>query len=188
MRKNLEFQPKFKSHQNSLWFCNFHLKVTKKNPTENKSFKIWLEKMKWNISYLFSWYILIGVAKLIFLLQVLRANYDRTKFSIFFSTNFWNSNFHCHIWIVHEKCVILSTNKPSIGAVVLEIALWIFWKWFQIAIFQINPQPGCKALIAAAGGGGGGWILNGTALCYVLSLHIYGDFCFIYWAMICIFI
>ena len=35
-------------------------------------------------------------------------------------------NFHCHIWNQHEKCIKMSTNKPSIGAVVLEITPMIF--------------------------------------------------------------
>ena len=30
-------------------------------------------------------------------------------------------NFHSHIWIHHAKCIQVSTNKPSIGLVVLEI-------------------------------------------------------------------
>ena len=33
-----------------------------------------------------------------------------------------NLDCHCHIWIQHEKCIQMSTNKPSIGSVVLEIA------------------------------------------------------------------
>ena len=36
-----------------------------------------------------------------------------------------NSNFHCHFWIQHGKCIQMSTNKPSIGPVVLELASWI---------------------------------------------------------------
>ena len=33
-----------------------------------------------------------------------------------------NFNFHSHIWIQHVKCIQMSTNKPSIGAVVHEIS------------------------------------------------------------------
>ena len=44
------------------------------------------------------------------------------------------SNFHYHIWIQYEKCMKMSTNKPSIGAVVLEITL-TFQKTVQILTF-----------------------------------------------------
>ena len=37
--------------------------------------------------------------------------------------NFWNSNFQCHMWLQHEKCIQMSTNKPSIGSGFLEIVL-----------------------------------------------------------------
>ena len=47
---------------------------------------------------------------------------DRSKFQTFFQKIFRNSKFHCRIWIQHEKCIKMSTNKLSIGAVVLEIA------------------------------------------------------------------
>ena len=47
---------------------------------------------------------------------------DRPNFFNFFK-NSRNSIFHCHIWIQHEKCIQMSTNKPSIGSVVLKIAL-----------------------------------------------------------------
>ena len=33
-----------------------------------------------------------------------------------------NSNFHCHIWIKYEKCIQMSTNKPTFGLVVLKIS------------------------------------------------------------------
>ena len=39
-----------------------------------------------------------------------------------FFKNSWNSNFRYHVWIQHNKCIQMSTNKPSIGSVVLEIA------------------------------------------------------------------
>ena len=38
----------------------------------------------------------------------------------FFVNLFQNSNFHCHIWIQHEKCITMSTNKPSLELTVLE--------------------------------------------------------------------
>ena len=45
---------------------------------------------------------------------------DKKTFSNFFN-NFQNGNFHYHIWIHHKKCIQMSTNKPSIGAVVLDL-------------------------------------------------------------------
>ena len=50
-------------------------------------------------------------------------------------------NFNCHIWIKHEKCIQMSTNKPSIGSVVLEITptfVCLFLKndYFSTAIQQ----------------------------------------------------
>ena len=32
------------------------------------------------------------------------------------------SRYHCHIWIQHVKCIKISTNRSSIGSVILEIA------------------------------------------------------------------
>ena len=32
-----------------------------------------------------------------------------------------NSDFYCHIWILHEKCIQMSTNKPTLGSVILKI-------------------------------------------------------------------
>ena len=52
--------------------------------------------------------------------QMLPAD-DRQKI-LNFSKMFRNSNFRCYIWIQHEKCIQMSTNKPSIGSVVLEKA------------------------------------------------------------------
>ena len=45
-------------------------------------------------------------------------------------------HFTCHIWIDNEKCIQMSTNKPSISSVVLEIAPWIWRKICQILIFS----------------------------------------------------
>ena len=36
------------------------------------------------------------------------------------------------LWIQYEKCIQMSTNKPSIGAVVLEIAPWTLRKLLRI--------------------------------------------------------
>ena len=41
---------------------------------------------------------------------------------IFSKLNIWNSNYHFHIWIQHEQCILMSANKPSIGAVIHEIS------------------------------------------------------------------
>ena len=46
---------------------------------------------------------------------------DKPKFSNFVK-NFWYSKFRCHIWMQHEHCIKMSTNMPSIGPVILEIA------------------------------------------------------------------
>ena len=45
-----------------------------------------------------------------------------------------NSNCHCHIWIQHEKCIQMSTNKPSIGSVFPGISLCILRKYCEIVI------------------------------------------------------
>ena len=46
---------------------------------------------------------------------------DTSKFSTFAKKKVnSNSNLYCHIWIQHEICIQMSTNKPSIGSVVLE--------------------------------------------------------------------
>ena len=34
-------------------------------------------------------------------------------------------NFRHHIWIHHEKCIKISTNMPTIGSVIPEIAFEI---------------------------------------------------------------
>ena len=39
-----------------------------------------------------------------------------------------NLNFHWYIWIQHEKCIQISTNKPSISSMVLKIVQWILEK------------------------------------------------------------
>ena len=39
-----------------------------------------------------------------------------------FLKNFQKSNFYYHIWIQHEKCIQMSTNKPLIGPVVFEMS------------------------------------------------------------------
>ena len=51
------------------------------------------------------------------------SNADEISKSMF-SQNVHNSNLYRHICIQHEECIQMSTNKPSIGSVALEIALW----------------------------------------------------------------
>ena len=53
----------------------------------------------------------------------------------FLFKNLWSSIFHSHIWLHHEKCIQMSTNKPSIGSVVLEKTLQNLRKNCQILIF-----------------------------------------------------
>ena len=52
----------------------------------------------------------------------------------FFSKKIQNSNFHCHIWIQHEKCIQMSTNKPS-NRNILEIAQVIWRNYFRFYNF-----------------------------------------------------
>ena len=49
------------------------------------------------------------------------------KIKTFFPQKNQDANF-CHIWIQHEKCIQMSTNKPTFGAVIREIAPRIFIK------------------------------------------------------------
>ena len=60
--------------------------------------------------------------------------------------NFQILNFHCHIWKQHEKFIQMSTNKPSIGAVVLEITPWILRKHRQIPIFLHSSVESKKCI------------------------------------------
>ena len=39
--------------------------------------------------------------------------------------------FYCYIWNQYEICIQMSTNKPSIGLVILEIAPWNLKKYFK---------------------------------------------------------
>ena len=59
-----------------------------------------------------------------------------TTFSNLLKKKFKNSIFHCYIWIQHEKCIKMSTNKPSIGAVVLDIAIEFGENSFKFKLFQ----------------------------------------------------
>ena len=62
-----------------------------------------------------------------------------------FSKNFWNSKFHCHIQ--HKKCIQMSTNKPSIGAMILELPLELWENSFELQLFLTQIlKPSCKAL------------------------------------------
>ena len=45
---------------------------------------------------------------------------NRLKFFNFYK-EIQNSHFHSHPWIQHENCIKMSTNKPSIGAVVSKL-------------------------------------------------------------------
>ena len=42
--------------------------------------------------------------------------------NVCFNFNFLNSKLHCYLYILHDKCIQLSTNKPSIGQLTHEIA------------------------------------------------------------------
>ena len=55
---------------------------------------------------------------------------------IFFPLKSQNSNHHYHIQIHHEKCIQISTNKLSIGPVVLDIAVEILSKMVRFFTFQ----------------------------------------------------
>ena len=52
-------------------------------------------------------------------------------------------NCHFHIWIHHEKYIKMSTNKPSVGTVVLEIVTTEISKKKK---FQISCFPGALIL------------------------------------------
>ena len=43
----------------------------------------------------------------------------------FFYKYICTSNFHSCLWIQREKCIQISINKPTIGSMVLKIALWV---------------------------------------------------------------
>ena len=49
-----------------------------------------------------------------------------------------NSNFRCHIWNQREKCIKMSTNKPSIGSEVSELEPLIWGKSFKMFTFVHN--------------------------------------------------
>ena len=53
-----------------------------------------------------------------------------------------NSNCQCQIQNQHEKYIQMSTNKPSIGPLVLEIPLKF---WENIAKFQLSSQKPLKS-------------------------------------------
>ena len=74
---------------------------------------------------------------------------QQVKFSkLFFFKNVRNLYVHCHIWIHHEKCIRIITNKPSFGSVTLEILHLILRKYCQFSTFVYIALllPGCKAL------------------------------------------
>ena len=59
-----------------------------------------------------------------------------------FYFKFSKFKFHCHIWIKYEDCIQMSTNKPSIGPVVLEIALWILRNLTNFMFSMLKHQRG----------------------------------------------
>ena len=73
----------------------------------------------------------------------------RVKIYIFCSIFFLNLNFHCHICIQHEKCIQLSTNKPSIYSVVYEIAPTSLKKFCDFASYALKLLLACHALMTA---------------------------------------
>ena len=62
------------------------------------------------------------------------------------------------IWIQHEKCIKMSTNKPCMGAEFLEIAPRILWKKIRPTKFSKPAQSLSdrvkKAAVASRGHGG----------------------------------
>ena len=56
---------------------------------------------------------------------------DRTNFQAYFPPKCHISIFNCYIWICNEKYIQMSTNKPSISPVVVEIAPRILRKYYQ---------------------------------------------------------
>ena len=69
------------------------------------------------------------------------------KFSNLFK-KFQKSNFHCHIWIQHEKCIQMSTNKPSIGSVFLKIASWILRNIVKFQFFFSKTEASLESINA----------------------------------------
>ena len=48
---------------------------------------------------------------------------------------FLKFTFSCYIWIQHEKCIQMSTNKPSTGSMDLEIASVTSRKYCKFQLF-----------------------------------------------------
>ncbi len=70
----------------------------------------------------------------------MQADVERNEHQQFFKVfkNFWNITFCIHICNQHENCIKMSTNMPMFGAVVLEIAYYIFINM----IFPLSPASG----------------------------------------------
>ena len=85
----------------------------------------------------------IGFATLITLPARKSSCRQQVNFIQTFLKNFPNLNFHCSIWIRLKKCIQMSTNKPSIGRAVLELACLIK-KNVNFGI--VNLKRACKAL------------------------------------------
>ena len=54
------------------------------------------------------------------------------------STKMKNTNFHVHICIQNEKCIQISTNKPSLCSVVLVIAPQILRQNDQVSTLSLT--------------------------------------------------
>ena len=91
---------------------------------------------------------------------------NRTEILTFFSKKIQNWKFQCHIWNQHRKCIQMSTNKPSIGPVVLEKNRVMFRKCFKFFNFCAQKLlPACKSW----GGGGNLHIKVAARVC--LRMH-----------------
>ena len=53
-------------------------------------------------------------------------------------------NLYYYIWIQHEKCIQMSTNKPIIDSLVLEIAPWICKEYLQMLSFLYSKLWPCS--------------------------------------------
>ena len=72
-----------------------------------------------------------------------RSANDKSNFSKFLLKKVQNSNSHCHNWIQHDKCIQISTNKPSINPVVLGLASLVFGRYRQLFNFcMLIVAPG----------------------------------------------
>ena len=80
----------------------------------------------------FQWNNLAGRNVCVFNANPRYADVECRRYVIFFYLFFFPKNlriwkFHCHIWNHLEKCIQMSTNKPSIGSGFLRFPL-VFWE------------------------------------------------------------